>query len=284
LHGAFLRFPDGVVERDPNGTFLPEPGQGSDPTYFKSTSLPGLVGTASVWYDRVLTRWVPASWNNVSIDGSHYAYTSAFSGVIHLVDVATGADRSLNVPQAPYQVLEYTAAGLYLHYSWESWSPGLWLMDPHTGTITPVLKNQIVEAVNGEAAWLRSVNSTDPHPLPENGPGGPPPNELLRYDLKTGVTASWFYRPGKLVEVRGFDGAGHPLVFLSDADNGQGELWLVSAPNEAKRIYAGSTGVELLGDQQGIWIGATDGIYLYTPKTGVRLFSRLAAGLAGSCS
>lgn len=284
LRGAFLRFPDGVVESDSKGIFVPEPGQGSYPTLFKSTAEPVLAGIRAAWYERTLSRWIPASRNSVSSDGSHYVYTAPFSGVVHVVDVATGSDQPVTVPQAPYQVLEYPAVGVYLHYSYESWSPGLWLLDLRTGAIRPVLKDQIVEAVDSDAAWLRSINPKDPHPLPQNGPGGPPPNELLRYDLKTGATMSWFYRPAQVVEVRGFDNAGHPLVFVSDADSSQGELWLVSAPNEGTRIYTGSTGVELLGDDHGIWIGASDGIYLYTPSTGVRQLSRLAGELAGSCS
>jgi hypothetical protein len=283
LRGAFLRFPAGVVESDSKGIFLPEPGQGSYPTLFKSTAEPVLAGIGRAWYNRTLSRWIPASRNSVSSDGSHYVYTSAFSGVVHVVDVATGSDRPVTVPEAPYQVLKFPNVGVYLHYSYESWSPGLWWLDMRTGAITQVLKDQIVEAVESDAAWLRSINPKDPHPLPQSGPGGPPPNELLRYDLKTGATMSWFYRPGQVVEVRGFDNAGHPLVFVSDADSSQGELWLVPAPNEGTRIYTGSMGVELLGDDHGIWIGASDGIYLYTPSTGVRQLSRLAGELAGGC-
>ena len=277
---GFLTYPGGQLSGDPNG------GVVLDGSRYRSTAQPYLYGggPGAGSYDWPLGRWLPAKPRSVSPDGLHYAYSSEF-GAIHVVDVATGIDRTLKGPEGPDTVLYYAKEGVYFNHEWEGPAgPGLWLLDPATGTVQTVFSDKSVDAVGGFAAWLPDVNPADPHPVFSQYTGGNMPNEILRRDLNGGPTVRWFYQPGKTLAVVGFDQNKHPLIVaesLGTPDTSQ--IWQVPAANQGHRLYSGSQVAEVVADDHGIWFADQQGISLYTPTHGLQKVSTLVADLAGTC-
>jgi hypothetical protein len=70
------------------------------------------------------------------------------------------------------------------------------------------------------------------------------------------------------------------------------ELWLVTGPELAKRIYAGpgSNSPDFVGfgtplaDSHGLWFGSKKGVFLYTPDEKFRIVSTAVGEIAGRCS
>ena len=202
----------------------------------------------SVFYDRALSRWLPVYRPAVSPDGKRYAYSegNAFlgtAGKLHVVDVATGADRVIYSGDRVYAVVDFAADGLYLTAAAPEGRPrGLWWQDPTGGAATLISSSIASPAVGGGAGWGADFNTADPSP----GPGGleGPMNRLLRFDLRTGTSSPWFYKPGSNLYVMGFDPVGHPLVstFVVTDPSGQGtnEIWLVVSQTSAVAIFSGT--------------------------------------------
>ncbi len=234
--GGFLSFPDQVLTVDP---------------------------TASVFYDRAFAKWLPATRSQVSPDGRRYAYAgekapSYAGGKLHVVDVATGVDTVVYSGGTTYSVVDFAAAGIYVTSAQapDGATHGLWLQDPSGGQPKLISSEILDPAVGGGAAWGLHFNAADPSP----GPGGVegPLNEVLRFDLRTGASTPWFYRPGARVWILGFDAAGHPFVRVYTEANVTDpvELWLVQSQSQAIRLFAGGgpTPAQLGAvDNHGVW-------------------------------
>jgi len=277
---GFLTYPGGQLSSDANG------GVVLDGTRYRTTARPYLYGggPGAGSYDWPLGRWLPAKAGSVSPDGSHYAYSTDF-GAIHIVDVATGIDRTLKGPEGPDTVLYYAKEGVYFNHEWEGPpGPGLWLLDPATGTVQTVFSDKSVIAVGGFAAWLPDVNPADPHPVFSQFTGTNMPNQILRRDLNGGPTVPWFYQPGKSLAVMGFDHDKHPLIVaesLGSPDSVQ--IWQVPAAKQSHQLYSGTQLAEIVADEHGIWFADAQGISLYTPARGLQRVSTVVADLAGPC-
>jgi hypothetical protein len=277
---GFLTYPGGQFSRDANGSVV------LDGTRYRSAATPYLYGggPGAGSYDWPLRRWLPVKPRSVSPDGSHYAYSTDF-GAIHIVDVATGIDRTFKALQGPDTVLYFAKEGVYFNQLWEGPpGPGLWLLDPVTGAVQAVFRDKPVDAVGGFAAWLPEVNPADPHPIFSQYSGENYPNQVLRRDLNGGPTVRWFYQPGKIVTVVGFDQDKHPLIAsetLGSPDSVQ--IWQVPAANQGHQLYSGSQLAGVVGDDHGIWFADQQGISLYTPAHGLQKISTAVADLAGPC-
>jgi hypothetical protein len=277
---GFLTYPGGQVSGDTNGAIV------LDGTRYRSAAKPYLYGggPGAGSYDWPLGRWLPVKPRSVSPDGSHYAYSTDF-GAIHIVDVATGIDRTFIAPQGPETVLYYAKEGVYFNHEWEGPpGPGLWLLDPTTGTVQTVFSDKSVQAVGGFAAWLPDVNPADPHPVFSQYSGGNYPNQVLRRDLNGGPTVRWFYQPGKIVTVVGFDRDKKPLIVsesLGSPDSVQ--IWQVPTANQGHQLYSGSQIAEIVADDHGTWFADQQAISLYTPALGLQKVSTVVADLAGPC-
>ena len=275
-----MTYPGGQLSSDANG------GVVLDGTRYRTTARPYLYGggPGAGSYDWPLGRWLPAKAGSVSPDGSHYAYSTDF-GAIHIVDVATGIDRTLKGPEGPDTVLYYAKEGVYFNHEWEGPpGPGLWLLDPATGTVQTVFSDKSVIAVGGFAAWLPDVNPADPHPVFSQFTGTNMPNQILRRDLNGGPTVPWFYQPGKSLAVMGFDHDKHPLIVaesLGSPDSVQ--IWQVPAAKQSHQLYSGTQLAEIVADEHGIWFADAQGISLYTPARGLQRVSTVVADLAGPC-
>lgn len=277
---GFIAIPEGQMHPDSSGAFVLEGSR------YHSTAQPFLYGggPGAGSYDWPMTRWLPASARLVSPDGSRYAYSTDF-GFIHVVDVASGQDRTFKAPDGPETLMYYAREGIYFNHAWEGPpGPGLWLLDPATGAVQTVFNDKPVDAVGGFAAWLPDVNPADPHPVFDQHSGTYMPNRLLRRDLNGGSTVPWFYRPGRVLAVIGFDQDKHPLIVAETTTSPDSvEVWQVTAANQGHKLYSGTRVPSIAADGRGIWFADDQGISLYTAAEGLKKMSALSVDLAGVC-
>jgi hypothetical protein len=90
-HAAFVHYPQGAVSDV--GIIPPAPN------------------VAGATYDRPSRRWIPAALQAVSPDGTRYAYVS---GAVHVVDVASGADRVAYGGPTNFILIGFARDALYL--------------------------------------------------------------------------------------------------------------------------------------------------------------------------
>ncbi len=265
--GAFIDFPSGTVTPDPTAVgSINGPGR-EVVDYFYGR-----------YYDRAYSRWLPASRNRVSPDGSHYAFADRpvadqqnppARATMHVVAVKTGVELAFDDGpwSNPYVVLDYAAQGIYLITIFGAYF-GLWLMDPTTGAITRVANLPNVQGSAGsDIFWVGAINPSDPHPI-----AGVAPDQLDRLSLVDGSRFTWFYRPGSSVHFIGEDLGGHPIIFVANAD-GSTEVLLVPAPGINRPILpswdALDTISDPISDSHGIWFGSPKGIYFYSDAIGL---------------
>jgi hypothetical protein len=257
------------------------------------------------FYDTAVSRWLPVFQNQVSPDGRRYAYTEGWSASpptaprVHVVDAGTGADiRVVAMPDAqPYFVIDVTSAGVNLGIGFEGRGPGVWRLDPNTGVVAKVSDGFYPP----DATWLGVIDPSDPQPYRSAMTGMPGENRIDRRD-PAGHTTTWFYRPGHVVQWIPFATNSALLVradYWTDAANpalGGTEYWLVSAPDQARKLVAytsresspyldlsGGFGIAI-ADLHGIWIGGGQSLYLVTPQGAVLRVYPKAAYPASGCS
>jgi hypothetical protein len=136
------------------------------------------------FYDLAQGKWIPAARKWVSPDGARYVHGDA-SNRVHVVDIASGSDRLL-LDEAGWGILDYSGGGIYLsrlkaldggdHYS------GLYVLDVNGGRPRQLLSTDVVDfSADGRYGWAL----TDMTLLS-------PPRTLVRIDLQTGLTESWY--------------------------------------------------------------------------------------------
>jgi virginiamycin B lyase len=251
---------------------------------------PVLSGVGAGYYDWSAGRWLPVTDAGVvSPDGSSYAYIlfpfdSASARDLHLVDVVSGREHVLPLGAGFWSVVAFTERGIYLHQAYEGIGPGLWLVDPDSGSMRRVLDSVVVDLVQGSTAWFGDRNAADT--LPQWGMGGGS-NEVGGRDLATGATRTWLYVPGSQMYVVGaYNGA--PVVRV--ADQVRLRYFFVVSPNQPMPLDLPFTAEDspilsgFVSDPQGLWIGSDDGVYLWTARTGGILVSTEASIPAGTCA
>jgi hypothetical protein len=289
---SFLDLASGSLTPDATGGFIQEAVDGGQA--YRSVAKPVLAGDSTATYDWTLARWLPARPEEISRDGKHYAYHGL--GAIHVVDVATGTDRTFPAPAGPDQVLYYASEGIYFDQLSPyvgpgaplAWSgppaPGLWLMNPSSGQVTRVFSDKPVAAVGGFAAWVPTVNASDPQPLWSSS--GNLPDEVDRRDLNRGGTVRWFYRPGSLVQVIGFDSDRRAVISVStpQADGFFSyQVLLAPTPDHIDLVYSGAQVPPVVADQHGIWLSDDRGIWLYSQANGLHQMAKASGQPAGPC-
>lgn len=270
---GFLTLPSGNFDADPG---LPPPG----------------------YYDVAVSRWLPVGRDAVAPDGLHFAYTtggapSQAPGAprLHVVSAATGAERviELGLPDdQPYGVEDYaTDSSIYVGSSWEGGVIGNWRVDLASGRVVPLGGGELLLDDGTGHAWRSIVDPRDPQPARSAMSGEPLPNEIVRSDLKTGVDEVWFYHPGFSLAIAGtFVGGG--LVVWAEADtmthpDAAHEYWMVSAPGQSQFVADIESGGQTMADSHGIWMGSSDGLYLFTVSGRVRRVSDLPGDPANGC-
>jgi hypothetical protein len=276
--GGFITFPQAAFTADPNSVV-------------KADSYTGLD------YDRAAGKWLPVSRSAVAPDGSRYAYWDYRSRTMQAVVIATGAEMPLG-PQpsgaasaarlnsdSGWSVIEAADAGVYAapNNGYQS-SPGLWLFPWSGAGERQVTGSGFWQEVGGGAAWGT---------VSESVPVGAA-NTIRRLDLATGNTTDWFSVPGLQSRVVGFDVSGHPVIRASSKD--VAEVWLVSDRNQGTKLLSlapqatsGANGPSqpavqsVVGDDKGIWLATSDGLYLST-TAGTEKVSSVTGQLGGGCA
>jgi hypothetical protein len=279
--GGFVIFPGSTFVADPNSAVTapsPSPGSPSPPPP------PGYYGYPQGWwgttYDRAYSRWLPVPRNWVTPDGTRYAYPGS-SGV-YVQDIVKGANVELGEGRT-WTVLDVESEGVY------ATSPpgaGLWLL-PFSGAETQITAVGYWQGVAAGAAY-----GTETSAVPQGAT-----NSIIKLDIKSRTTTSWFTRTGAQSRVLGFDGQGDPIIVVNGSNNGFGatETWITTGANTgipiAVSTYAPyqqasgfSPGGTVIADSHGLWFTGNGGIALYVTGSGWYWMSSLGAQIAGTCA
>jgi hypothetical protein len=268
---GWLTFPAGTYQSDP-GAHVSLPHGSSFPL--------------SKSYDKAFERWLPVPRDDISPDGKHYAYAdlpAVDSSPVHVVDLPSGLNHAFNpgppMTDSSWFVMDYEAEGVYIaaQPNGPAGPIGLWLLDPSNGAVRKIDSTHSWQYISGGGAWGTADALTG------HGPG--PGSRLVRMDLKTGVTASWYKRTDIEFTVAGADGSGHPILQVSE--NSAPQLFLVTGANAATLMppASGSSVPSLsniihpVADTHGIWLGDTGGnVSLYTAATGIKKMAQVGSG------
>lgn len=276
--GGFVVLPGGSYVADPRSNVnipasAPQPPQPQNG--------PGGYGLS---YDSVHARWLPVPFFWVSLDGSRYVYPIA-SGIV----VVNSADNSFSTLGGgrSWVILAVDAQGVYATVQQNA---GLWLL-PFSGGTQQITASGFWQGVAAGAAYGTSASAV---------PQGVA-NPILRLDLKTGTTQTWFTVDGATEQVVGFDGSGSPLIVVNYNPNTPGqntESYLWSVPT----LGGGLTIAVVYGpgryyqpetfngyyppvvDGHGMWFGSGQGIFLFVPYKAWYLASSFNGTPAGACA
>jgi hypothetical protein len=262
---GFLTLPTGTFRPDPNGAMT----QTSTGQY-RTVAAPILQGGVDPdrWWDRPANRWLPVSNQQIAPDRASYVYE--FGPEVHLVVIATGADRLLfRQPSGlPPIWLAYRGDGIYLSVNDNYKGPGgsvrtvpadqvgVWQLDPGGAAPRRLLTHPVAGFMSDPAIVWTVENDA-----------------LVRFDLASGEKNAWFSDPGRGLQILAIDPAGKPIVWTY-AD-GLLKIWRVDGTSVAHGFYSERyTGVPsiygsnaqhgpLAADSHGVWFGATTGLFLY---------------------
>jgi hypothetical protein len=203
----------------------------------------------------------------------HYAYVGEMTpqggpdfppqseGNLHVVDVASGADRVVlkgatlgptSQTYAVWGIVQYTADGVYIEkqaYQSEGLR-GLWLVNPGTGSSRQVLPETVRDFSFGSgAAWVGNATYTN--------------TIVYRIDLATGARTEWFSKPSPFVWYEGSDASGRPLMMWQQGPPAASEVWVLSGPSQGSQVYSGPQSTMPFPpgptDSHGVWFGSLDG-------------------------
>jgi hypothetical protein len=168
-------------------------------------------------YDSAVSKWLPVPRAWISPDGTHYAWpenrpgVGPVTGIIHVVDIATGADKPFNVP-APSMPVSYEAGGLFVTRivpNSDAPPQGLSKLDPATGDFTQLAADGNWTALGGGFAFGGDVDPSVAAP-PASGPGAVY-NRVRKLELATGAITPLQTYPGSSARVMGVIGT-TPIV------------------------------------------------------------------------
>ena len=268
--GGWVTFPGGVFARDPAS--LPVRGDANLPSY-----------------NRAIGAWVPVEANKVAPDGKSYVLTSYNSTPpLYLVDASTGSRRLIvseenegPIRGSAWKVIEYASEGIYLwtgNGGMEMPVPGLWLLNPQTGSIRLIDGSHYWGKVSGGFAWA----------LDEAGTRASA-SRVHRLDLRTGQVSTLYESKTNIALLAptpdgeilvDYGQIGHPqLASLA----GPGQFVPIELPPPFPPIYSARLA------PQGVWLAVYgelwSGIALYVKGEGVTIMARSAFALeaAGAC-
>jgi hypothetical protein len=280
--GGFIVFPGGAFIADPGSSVTvpatspsPPPVGGPGPGYSQGYGLS---------YDRQYSRWLPVQANQVSPDGSRYAY--AVPDGIYVVSVPNGTQSELGEGHS-WAIVGVQADGVY---AGDPNSGGLWLL-PYSGPSRQITKSGYWRAATSTAAFGTATSA-----VPQGAT-----NSIIRLDLKTGATSEWFSRPFSQSSVVGFDGEGHAIISVNYLNGSGTDIFVATSATSASPIaaystpqYGGATGFTSystpIADSHGLWFAGgyqqygrgENGVALYT-SAGFFWMSSIAGQLAGGC-
>jgi hypothetical protein len=209
---------------------------------------------------------------------------------IHVVDIATGSDRTV-FEEGRFVATAYESAGITLVHvgpqitqRGQEWlePDGVWVLNPSTGRTRQINADaKYWGHVNSGFAWRREGSS------------------LLRLDLASGAVSTWAQWPGLEIRVIGFDKAGHPVVDTRHSNIIAEPLiqeWIAARQNDPTLILSVTNGAQqtehglegfstpmAVGDEHGVWLDVTWGLYFYS-GTEMRRLSPITGQLVAGCN
>ena len=280
--GGFIVFPGGAFIADPSSSVTvpatsptPPPVGGPGPGYGQGYGLS---------YDRQFSRWVPVQANQVSPDGSRYAYT--LPDGIYVVNVASGTQSEVGEGHS-WSIVGVQSDGVY---AGDPNAGGLWLF-PYSGASRQITKTGYWRAATATAAFGTATSA-----VPQGAT-----NSIIRLDLKTGATTEWFSRPFSQSSVQGFDAKGNAIISVSYLNGSGNDIFIATGATSASAIagfsnpqYGGGTGFNSyslpIADSHGVWFAGNytnygrgeTGVALYTGSA-FYWMSSIGGQLAGGC-
>lgn len=275
-------------------------GQGSGPQTPGFLTIPGNTFVAAtgagdgMFYDRALTRWVPAGPPALSADGKQYALVEGDTKTskVHLVDIASGTDR-LVATGGPWEGVGLAADAYYVMrveyvdsaaYGQLAISQGLWKL-PLSGAAPVPLTSDARGWVWVAAGHVYGAGFT------VDVAGGP--NDVARLDLSTGQATSWFDHHAR-TRILSVDAGGSALVLTEAADE---EVWRVAPSGDAVEVWSGPSdsirpGYPVAVDGSDVWLSSESltpawAIYHFSPRSGfhqVATFTDHPVSVAGPCA
>lgn len=271
--GGWITFPGGQFERD-------------------LASLPGLLQMHNPSYDRAIGAWVPVEPEYVAPDGANYLLHNEStlgndkSGYFYLVDAKTGNRRLLLSHEGPtlgayWTVVNYASEGIYLTapaYGMTKQVPGLWLLDPKTGSVRLINGDYYWVMVAGGVAWAQ-----DP-------PGHPAKSsKVYRLDLLTGRVTTWYEAK---MDIRLLSPTPNGELLIAYGDVGSAKVALLTGPGSFTPIALSPALPPIYSARvapQGVWLAiygeAWSGLALYVKGEGLTIMARSQYWLeaAGGC-
>ena len=283
--GGFIAFPGGAFIADPSSSVtVPASSPGATPTPQNGPG-PGYGQGYGLSYDYQYSHWVPVATNQVSPDGSRYAYTT--TNGIYVVNVASGTQAELGEGHA-WSIVGVQSDSVY---AGDPNAGGLWQL-PLSGSPSQITKSGYWRAATSTAAYGTATSA-----VPQGAT-----NSIIRLDLKTGAITDWFTRSGSQSAVSGFDGKGNPIISVNYLNGSGSEIWIATSSTTASPIagfssspYGGSSGFNSwatpVADSHGVWFAGNyatygnqaSGVALYVPGSGFYWMSSIGGQLAGGC-
>jgi hypothetical protein len=271
--GGWVQFPGGAFTADPKS----------------NVTIAGQGWASGLAWNAAMNTWVPVNWYMVRQDGQVYAFMTwtGAGGLTVEVVRRNGTTFTLGaLPQNNYafNALSAEPEGVYVTSS--SGQGGLWLLGYAGGV------KQISASGFWQLAAFGYAYGTVTPAVPQGGT-----NVILRLNLKTGQSTNWFTRPGLQSRVVGVTISGTPIIEAASQTTAQvwlgtqtGKLLHTEAIDGSRQAnpyygyqpYPSVYAITALGDQVGIWVSTTSGLYLYTDKAGWEFASQTTGQLAST--
>src|SRR6202171_296902 len=282
-NGGFVAVPRGSFELDPAASMLTGEQQSVE-----TSVKPVLKGSSGIAFDVPFSRWVPASPEVISSDGSQYAWTEREShGLLHVTKVADGSDRTFAAapppdlqghgPAIPVPI-GITTESVFLTYGWEGKS-GVWRLDLASGSLIK-LTGLPSPSYGAGTIWLELTRGPNQVGMYSDG------DTLSRLDLRSGAVQDWFHRDNVVVRYLGFELEGNPWVLTGTfraIDPRVFEIWRVRGPGQADLVLSGQQVSRVITDKHGTWFANGSGVYLYSSGRLQRVSSASVGEVVGPC-
>jgi len=235
---------------------------------------PAISYEAGATYDQASQHWRPVERYHLSPDLTRYAYQSGAGGQneIHVVDVASGADRVAYGGSTLYIVLAFESDAIYLVHGInprQGVYEKLYRLDPAGGApqVVPGSDRHMYQYgwtnISGGAAWG----------LDDRVEGSRLTFLVERLDLTTGTVNEWLAGPeNRQFAPIGTDGMNR--LYVSDGL----EVWRLARPGQVEHLLsptpsqgAMTFSAPMLYDSHGAWFPARGGVWLYSDTQGSRL-------------
>ena len=279
--GGFIVFPGNTFIADPTSAAgLPALPAG-EPSPSPPSPYYGQGATTGYSYDAHKSKWLAVPPIDLTPDGARYAFTNANG--IWVEDVGAATLTELGAGHA-WNIIGVDNAGVYAMQAGKS---GLWFL-PFAGDLRQITTGGFWQAASDGVAYGTPTSAV---------PTGVT-NDVIRLNLATGQTATWFRRDGTTSTVLGIDSSGAAILSVNYYAVGVTEVWIVAAPGRSIPIFGSSNGDglnvygQVIADSHGTWFpanaqqgysGSQSGFALYIPGKGTYWMSGFAASLAGGC-